>query len=116
MFHTEFPTKEALAFLMKQCNNDADCVHKYLVKYKSIRRRLRQNYEKSLTLQEKHTKKLSEIYSEHLEIENECDHFDIKYLPDPSGNSDSSYECRICGKDVGKNEYYNTKLHDNDCT
>lgn len=30
---------------------------------------------------------------------NQCQHWTRTYHPDPSGNSDSFYECNICGKE-----------------
>lgn len=32
-------------------------------------------------------------------IREECQHYEVEYYPDPSGNNDSSYVCQLCGKD-----------------
>lgn len=102
MYWTDFPTKDALAAIMKRCDNDATRVHTELEKYKSIRRRMRGIDEKSRKLEEAHASKLSAMASERALIVDECDHVDVEYHPDASGNNDSRYECKICGKDLGR--------------
>jgi hypothetical protein len=34
------------------------------------------------------------------ELQKNCSHYEFVYHPDPSGNSDSYYECLICGKEL----------------
>lgn len=101
MYHIDFPTKEALAAIMKRCDNDAAKVHAELDKYKSIRRRMRGIDEKSRQLEEVHADKLKRMAMDRRAIVDECDHIDVEYHPDASGNN-SRYECKICGKDLGR--------------
>lgn len=35
--------------------------------------------------------------SERLKLIQACNHTDVSYIPDPSGNNDSYYECNLCG-------------------
>lgn len=40
------------------------------------------------------------IHAKMKEVQGKCIHAARTYHPDPSGNSDSYYECNICGKEL----------------
>ncbi len=45
-------------------------------------------------------KSIKELESERKKIQLRCKHTSIEFHSDPSGGSDSSRECLICGKDM----------------
>lgn len=34
------------------------------------------------------------------DIQKRCPHFETEYYGDPSGNNDSHYQCKLCGKEA----------------
>jgi len=46
----------------------------------------------------KHEAKVKNVKQRMTELQERCKHWSKTYHPDPSGNSDSYYECDICGK------------------
>lgn len=49
-------------------------------------------------IKEKYDRKCKNVYSEIVKIQKECQHEDLEYHRDPSGNNDSYYECKLCKK------------------
>ena len=49
---------------------------------------------------DRHKQAIEIINSRIIHIRKMCDHPDTTYSSDPSGGSDSSNECNICGKEV----------------
>jgi hypothetical protein len=56
-------------------------------------------YRKQERFNKERDKQWNAISQKARDIRQRCDHSLTKYHPDPSGNSDSSYECLICGHD-----------------
>lgn len=46
----------------------------------------------------RHEAKIKELDARVTELRKKCKHWERTYHPDPSGNSDSYYECQVCGK------------------
>lgn len=67
----------------EQILNDIDVIHK------------NQN-----TIDEQYKRQKQDLNAAITKIQNECPHYDTTYYPDPTGNNDSFYECRLCGKEI----------------
>jgi hypothetical protein len=49
--------------------------------------------------QNKYEKVVKDLKTNIKDYQKKCQHWTRTYHPDPSGNSDSFYECNICGKE-----------------
>lgn len=100
--YNNFLTADALAAIMSRCDNDPKRVHEEISNYVALRTKIYGNDIKIQQSEANHASRLKALHAERRVIEETCDHIDIEYIPDASGNNDCSYVCRICGKDFGR--------------
>lgn len=92
-------TQQLIASIMSSKSDvDADYVYAKLTEVENITKGIRSANKEIEAECKKHETIIKEIKLKITTLQKQCNHWSKTYHPDPSGNSDSFYECEICGK------------------
>lgn len=99
------PTRELIAAIRKACprgKDETDWIAEQLDEVRRIGADISADGEVRRRIAEEARQRTAEADKKLAAIHKRCRHWTITRHGDPSGGSDSYYECDICGKDLGK--------------
>lgn len=94
-------TQQLIASIMSSKQNaDADYIYAKLTEVESIAKGIKSANKEIETECKKHETIVNGINLKIITLQKQCSHWSKTHHSDPSGNSDSFYECDICGKEL----------------
>ena len=93
------PSEKTIALLLKK-TTDPKIIRDELIAIAETQEKIEKINREMDKLQFNTDQKMKQLKEELINVRTTCSHPDQTYYPDPSGNSDSFYECNICGKQL----------------